>query len=114
MKANRLPTQQKSARDSIYSCLVGRPKYNIKKVREKTRTYQHLRIELEKTRKLLFACRMIHHDNIFEEVNLTIFGRKVELTEHLIRLFQHSQNTLEELLPALSKCLDAKKDEGRT
>ncbi|MGC2569863.1 MAG: hypothetical protein WA364_00010, partial [Candidatus Nitrosopolaris sp.] len=90
--------------------LVGKPKYNIKKVTEKTKRYQHLAIELEKVRKLLFACRMIHHGDTFEERDLNIFGREAELTEHLIRVFQHSPDTLNELLPALSKCLNAKRE----
>jgi hypothetical protein len=91
-------------------CLIGKPKYNIKKVSEKTKKYEHLANELDKTRKLLFACRMIHHDDTFEEVDMNIFGREAELTEPLIRLFQPTTpDTKKELLPALSKCLNAKR-----
>lgn len=76
---------------------------------KKTKKYEHLAKELDKTRKLLFACRMIHHEDTFEEVDLNIYSREAELTEHLIRLFQHSSDTLKGLLPALSKCLDARR-----
>ena len=39
-------------------CFVGRPKFNIKFVSHKRN--EHLRKELEKTRKFLFACRMLY------------------------------------------------------
>jgi hypothetical protein len=42
-------------------------------------------------------------------VNLTIFNREAELTKPLIRLFKDSPGVLKELLPALMKCLDAKR-----
>src|SRR5262249_17243041 len=92
----------------IIPCLVGKPKYNIKKVSDKCN--KHLRDELDRTRKLLFACRMIYHKDTIEDINLNIFNREAELTEHLIRTFQHSPDTLKELLPALTKCLNAKRD----
>jgi hypothetical protein len=90
-------------------CLVGKPEYNIKKISEKQKSYARLRDEVERTRKLLFACRMLYHGEIIEEVGLSIFNREAELTEHLIRLFLHSPNTLEKLRPALIKVLDVKR-----
>ena len=94
-------------RSFIIPCLIGRPKYNIKEVNDDCKKY--LRNELERTRKLLFACRMIHHKDIINDVNLNIINREAELTKPLIRLFHNSPEVLEELLPALNKCLDAKR-----
>ena len=62
-------------------CLVGKPKHNIKEVSHKRNEY--LRKELEKTRKLLFACRMVHLKDTIEDVNLNIFNREAELTKPL-------------------------------
>lgn len=78
--------------------LVGKPKYNIKKVSEKTKKYQHIANELERSRKLLFACRMFHHGDTFEERDLNIFAREAELTEDLIRPFQNSRDALKSVV----------------
>ena len=95
-------------RSFIIPCLVGRPKYNIKEVSDKR--HQYLRKDLEKTRKLLFACRMLHHNkDTIKDVNLNIFNREEELTKPLIQIFQNSPDALKELLPSLNKCLDAKR-----
>jgi hypothetical protein len=88
-------------------CLVGKPKYNIKDVSDKNN--EHLRDELQKTRKVLFAIRMLHHEDSIKDIRLNIINREAELTKPLIRLFQHSPGVLKELLPALTKCLDAKR-----
>ncbi|MGA9153701.1 MAG: hypothetical protein WBZ36_24225, partial [Candidatus Nitrosopolaris sp.] len=88
-------------------CLVGKPEHNIKEVSDECNRY--LRNELLKTRKLLFACRMLHNKDIIDDVNLNVFNREAELTKPLVRLFQNSPEVLKELLPALSKCLDAKR-----
>jgi hypothetical protein len=87
--------------------LVGKPQHNIKDVSDKNN--EQLRNELEKTRKLLFAYRMIHHQDTIKDISLNIINREAELTKPLIRLFQDSPGVLKELLPALSKCLDAKR-----
>jgi hypothetical protein len=88
-------------------CLVGRPKYNIKEVFDSNNV--SLKNELDKTRKLLFAYRMLHHDDIIGDIRLNIVNREAELTKPLIRLFQNSKGVLKDLLPALSKCLNTKR-----
>lgn len=52
---------------------------------------------------------MCHHKDTIEDVTLNITNREAELAKPLIRLFKHSPGVLEELLPALQKCLDAKR-----
>jgi hypothetical protein len=98
-------------RSFIINCITGRPQYNIKEVFENSNDVEHvkLRNELDKTRKLLLAYRMLHHDDIIKDVNLNIYNREAELTKPLIRLFRESPEVLKELLPALSKLLNAKR-----
>ncbi len=101
-------SKAKGLRDRSFEtlCLVGKPQHNIKDVYDNNNG--QLRNELEKTRKLLFACRMLHHGDTIKDVTLNIINREAELTKPLIRLFQDSPGVLKELLPAL-KCLDAKR-----
>jgi hypothetical protein len=47
-------------------CLVGRPEYNVKKIREKPELYVRLKNEIERARKLIFACRMLYHGEVIE------------------------------------------------
>jgi hypothetical protein len=92
-------------------CIAGNPQYNIKEVFDKANEEKHtkLRAELLKTRKLLLAYRMLHHEDTIPDVRLNIINREAELTKPLIRLFRKSPKVLEELLPALSKLLNAKR-----
>jgi hypothetical protein len=93
-------------------CIAGRPQHNIKEVFEKANEEKHVRLrgELEKTRKILFAYRMLHYNDIIKDVNLNIFNREAELTKPVIRLFRNSPKALKELLPALTKCLNVKRE----
>lgn len=59
-------------RTFVIQCLAGRPKYNIKKVYEETAASQYLRDEIQKTRKLLFACRMLYHGTVIENIGLNL------------------------------------------
>jgi hypothetical protein len=52
---------------------------------------------------------MLHHGDTIKDVTLNIFNRESELTKPLNRLFQDSPAVLKELLPTLTKCLDAKR-----
>ncbi len=89
--------------------MVGKPQHNIKEQVLFDGSNEQLRNELEKTRKLSFAVRMLRHKFTIKDVNLNIFNREAQLAKPLIRLFQDSPGVLAELLPALSKCLDAKR-----
>jgi hypothetical protein len=94
-------SKAKGLRDRSFeiSCLVGRPQHNIKDVFDKNN--EQLRIEVEKTMKLLFAIRMRHHQDTITDIPLNIINREAELTKPLIRLFKDSPGVLKELLPAL-------------
>jgi hypothetical protein len=52
---------------------------------------------------------MVHYNDTIKDLNLNIYNREAELTKPLIRLFQNSPEVLKELLPALSKLLNAKR-----
>lgn len=99
-------------RSFVIRCIAGRPQYNIKEVFDKTNEETHVKLknELEKTRKLLLVYRMLHYNDTIKDVDLNIYNREAELTKPLIRLFQNSPQVLEELLPALSKCLNSKRE----
>jgi hypothetical protein len=92
-------------------CIAGNPQYNIKEVFDKANEEKHrkLRLELQKTRKLLLAYRILHYEDTISDVKLNIINREAELTKPLIRLFRNSPQVLAELLPALSKLLNAKR-----
>jgi len=102
-------SKAKGLRDRSFEilCLVGKPQHNIKDVFDNN--YTQLRNELEKIRKLMFAVRMLHHKDTIKDIALNIINREAELTKPLIRLFKDSPGVLKELLPALTKCLDAKR-----
>jgi hypothetical protein len=87
--------------------IVGRPRHNIKNIYDDCNS--HLKAELDKTRKLLFAFRLLHYDDVIKDIGLTVINREEELVKPVIRLFQDSPKALEELLPALDKCLDVKR-----
>jgi hypothetical protein len=99
-------------RSFVIRCIAGRPQYNIKEVFDKTNEEKHVKLknELEKTRKLLLIYRMLHYNDTIKDVDLNIYNREAELTKPLIRLFQNSPQVLEELLAALSKCLNSKRE----
>jgi hypothetical protein len=52
---------------------------------------------------------MLHYKDTIKDVKLNITNREAELTKPLIRLFQDSPLVLKELLPTLSKLLNAKR-----
>lgn len=92
-------------------CITGSPQYNIKEVFDKANeeTHAKLRLELQKTRKLLLVYRMLHYEDTIKDVHLNVVNREAELTKPLIRLFRHSPQVMNELLPALSKLLNTKR-----
>src|SRR5262249_28316917 len=72
-------SKAKGLRDRSFEilCLVGKPQRNIKDIFDKNN--EQLRNELEKTRKLLFAIRMLHHQDIIKDIDLNIINREAEL-----------------------------------
>jgi hypothetical protein len=92
------------SRAFILECVAGRPKYNIKSVLKYAgdSKYRPLYEELLDVRKLLFAYRMIHFNDVIADVPLNIYNRDEELTKPYIRLFQTSPKALKEVVSALS------------
>ena len=59
----------------------------MKSVEKQLPKYRKVISQLEYTRKLTFIFRMIHHDDMIEEIETNIDGRALELTGPQIRLF---------------------------
>jgi hypothetical protein len=110
-----------------FHSIKGNPRYSIKKAlkemmkpaEKQLPKYRKIISQLEYIRKLTFIFRMIHYDDMIEEVEANIDGRALELTGPQIRLFSSrklssssidQENTLlgKEILPALSEFLRQK------
>ena len=102
-------------REFIVKCVKGSPKYNVKSTKKRTKTPEVLRLinELQTLRKRLFAFRLVHFDDVIEDIRgLNISGRALELTDTALQLFHNYKTTEEDnkifnedILPALSSFL---------
>jgi len=95
-------------RSFVYNFIVGNVAYNIKDVIKYAGDpiYEPLHNELEDIRKLLFAFRMLHYNDIIPDVKLNVKHRTEELTKPLLRLYSSLNNgpiAVEEIRVALSK-----------
>ena len=99
-------------RSFVYKFVVGRVKYNIKDVINYAGDpkFKPLHDELLEVRKLLFAHRILHFNDVIYGVNLNIRNRNEELTKPLIRLFRNSPAALAEILPVLSEFLNERNE----
>jgi hypothetical protein len=105
--------------------LKGRPKIlakNIlhefqKPIDKQSPKYKDIISKIDYLRKLLLIYRLLHHEDIIEEVNVNIDGRALELTSPQIYLFSSDKLVSKEedkrvlhkkVLPALSKFLKEK------
>lgn len=101
------------------------PKFLIKTVRKEMRKpidkqnprYKDIIAKINYLRKLLLVYRILHHEDIIEEVNLNIDGRAWELTSPQIFLFnsktlapagENERPALKEVLKMLSRFLQKK------
>jgi hypothetical protein len=102
-------------RSFVYKFIVGRVKYNIKDVINYAGDpkFKPLHDELLEVRKLLFAHRILHFNDVIYGVNLNIRNRNEELTKPLIRLFRNSPAALAEILPVLSEFLNERNEVKR-
>ena len=105
-------------RSFIYRFVVGDVEYNIKDVigNEGDAKFKPLNDELIDLRKLLFAFRMIHYEDVIPNLQLNIKHRSAELTKPLLRLFSSRSDApiaVEEIRQALSKFI-AERNELRT
>jgi hypothetical protein len=102
-------------REFIIKCVKGFSKYNVKETKKHTKTplVEGLIHDMQALRKRLFAFRLVHHDDVIDEIKgMNISGRALELTEPALLLFHKYKSTEEdnqifnnEILPTLSSFL---------
>ena len=102
-------------RSFIFRFIVGDVKYNIKDAMNHAGDpkYKPLHDELIDLRKLLFAFRMIHHNDVIPDLCLNIKHRSAELTKPLLRLFSSRKDApvaLEEIRHALSEIISERNE----
>jgi hypothetical protein len=96
-------------------CVKGFPLKNAKWTKRHTKSPETLRLidEMQKLRKRLLAFRMVHFDDVIDDIaGLSISGRALELTEPALQLFHKYKSSPEdeeifknEILPTLSEFL---------
>jgi hypothetical protein len=102
-------------RSFVFRFIVGDVEYNIKDVIKYAGDLKlkPLHDELMDLRKLLFAFRMIHHNDVIPDLNLNIKHRSAELIKPQLRLFSSLNNSplaVEEITLALSKFIAERND----
>jgi hypothetical protein len=103
-------------RSFVVKCIKGFPLKNAKSTKKRTRTDEVLSLisELQRLRKRLFAYRLVHFDDVIQEIHeLSISGRALELVEPALLLFHKYKVTEQddkifndEILPTLSSFLN--------
>ena len=102
-------------RSFIYNFVVGHVDYNIKDVIRNAGDpkFKPLFDELVHIRKLLFAYRLIHFNDVIPDLEINLENRNEELTKPSLRLFSclgNAPNALEEIRLALSKFVEEKNE----
>jgi hypothetical protein len=105
-------------RSFVFRLVVGDVEYNIKDVIRYAGDpkFKPLHDELMDLRKLLFAFRMIHYEDVVPDLDLNIKHRNAELTKPLLRLFSSCNDAplaLEEIRHSLSKFITERKEQKR-
>lgn len=92
-------------------CLYGFPQYDISEVVNPAgeERYQSLLDELNETRNLLFAYRLLHFNDKIPNIELNIQNREKQLFKPVLRVFRDTE-TLGELLPVISKYVSQKRE----
>lgn len=92
-------------------CYYGNPEYDIAEVINPAgaEEFQFLLDELEETRNLLLAYRLLHLHEKFPNIKLNIKGREKQLFKPVLRIFQNTE-TLNELLPVISNYVTQKRE----
>jgi hypothetical protein len=113
------PNIARGVNDRIFQIItiVGNPIYDIKEILNSTDTggpeYKRLRIEIEETRKELFAYRLLHFNDPIPNIDIGAKRRDKELTKPYLQLFLNStteeENTVyDEVNYTLKKLLNMK------
>jgi hypothetical protein len=92
-------------------CYYGDPEQDISEVVNPAgaQEFQFLLNELEETRNLLLAYRLLHFHEVIPDIKLNIKGREKQLFRPIIRVFQNT-DTLSELLPVISNYVTQKRE----
>ena len=91
------PNIARGVNDRIFQIItiVGNPKYDIKEILNSTDTggpeYEHLRTEIEMTRRDLFAYRLLHFEDPIPNIDIEAKRRDKELTKPYLQLFLNSR-----------------------
>jgi hypothetical protein len=92
-------------------CYYGDPEEDIAEVTNSAgdERLQRLIDELEETRNLLLAYRLLHFHDKIPDIKLNIKGREKQLFKPVIRVFQKTE-TLDKLLPVISNYVTQKRE----
>jgi hypothetical protein len=92
-------------------CYYGDPEEDISEVTNSAgdERLQRLIDELEETRNLLLAYRLLHFHDKIPDIKLNIKGREKQLFKPVIRVFQKTE-TLDKLLPVISNYVTQKRE----
>jgi hypothetical protein len=92
-------------------CSPGSPQYDISEVVNDAGDLEHKKLyrEIEDLRKLLLVYRMIHYNDNFPDIHLSIKNRDKQLCKPLLRLFSNTK-AQKEIMITLSKFLTEKKN----
>jgi len=102
-------------RSFVFNFVVGHVDHNIKDVIRNAGDpkFKPLNDELVHIHKLLFAFRLIHHNDIVPDIEINLENRNAELTKPTLRLFASrgdSQKALTEIRQALSRFIVEKNE----
>jgi hypothetical protein len=85
-------------------CSPGFPKYDISEIINPAGEEEHEELlnELLEIRKKLLVYRLLHFHDKIPDIKLNIENREKQLFKPIIRIFQDSNEVLDELLPVIS------------
>lgn len=89
-------------RTLVLKCIYGFPQHDIMEVANPMGEKNHIDLlqELEKTRNLLLAYRLLHHNQKFPDIQLRLTGRERQLFKPILRIFNGAE-ILKELTPVI-------------
>ena len=93
-------------------CSPGFPQFDISEVINPAGEEEHEKLlsELLETRKKLLVYRLLHFHDKIPDIKLNIENREKQLFKPIIRIFQNSQEVLDELLPVISNYVSQKRE----
>lgn len=95
----------------VITCSSGNPCYDISEVESSggDPIFNKLKREIDDTRKLLFAYRILTYNKVIPDIRLSIRNREKQLSKPLLRLFQNS-NVINQVNKSLVRFIVEKKN----